>query len=300
MDAPYFTFDVMEGPSSTDPTQFLTSPWQISVLATGGPAGSPDLIIQVPGYQANGHRDPVTDAVSYTYTDGNGQPLTGPDAMQIAERQLMLVGQLDAIGAQNGQVILSITRNQYVSIADNLDTFPAAFTYETPQVTFKGPVYPLLTLTDALDLSSLAAGPVSLATYLQAFLVALLATDFPQPAGQQVNVQALLGLAVPLQPGNGTFNLPPVTYPIALQLAQPLDVKATVDEVVDYANGIAPTVNDWLTSNGFTPTSPAWDTAQLTLDVTVFPPQGGTGAPILALNGLYLPLSSLAVSTTDR
>jgi hypothetical protein len=100
-----------------------------------------------------------------------------------------------------------------------------------------------------------------------------------------------VNLIYPVQHGGAAFALPDRILPVLLDLPEDIPFYATPGDVATLVKRIVTALSDWRSRNHVPPDLLA--RARLEFEISLFSTLSETGIPIIHLDGLYLPCTSV-------
>ncbi len=241
--------------------------------------------VEIAGYhcerQTNDPVDPTKGV--FLYKDDNGDYLPASDGAKIAARTFVLPD-LDILERQDAQSEVYITRNA--------DLVPGKvivkdFIYQTPTVSFEGPLHPTLFSDDQINLATIysTGGQDPLKRTLDCQLSLLYQSLFAKAGTSDVTMQASLYYEYQINPAIDRVRLPVYLMPPTRTRLNDAGTGTPLSAVVDLQ------VRGWTT--WFAANTPQTEGGQLVLDLTVMSDLTAKPMPILHLAGLFVPYADL-------
>jgi hypothetical protein len=287
------SYTIWEGTENESPQD----PWEAKVKLNSSKKDIGILPqIQIAGY------DTIATARAGVYSfqgKENKKPLLAIDAWEIVNRTIAIDpinasagAPLNVLVRQNGLLSMIIKRNA---------SLPLVFQYQTPAVSYKSILSPLLNTGIAINIAGLGAPnglPVSrtLTDHLLGLFTALLSVG----SGNETvagSFQALIEFSYPAS--DGFAALLPVKLPVSLRLPTPVTygIPPVSSPVPDCIKDINASISNWLNENSIVlgQQSGTWSKSMIVIDIALYASGSALGVPILKLGGLRLPYKFIAI-----
>jgi len=285
------SFQITEGPVSPQ-----GNTWNATIsLADGETKNDVGILPQlmIPGYETELTGTPPSDPsgpIIYKFKDNNGNYLQADTAEGLVDRTVSIAPYdyetyagtpLNIFFNENGLISMQIIRNE---------SLPPAFQYQTPMVSYKKALSPLLDTNASINMAGLGISggqPTkrSLKKHLLGFFNELLQVN---QAGTTVagSFQAVVYLSNPI---NSDLKLTPISIPMAFRLPTGITYGSPPDGTPSYVTNLAGKISNWFQHKNLA----SFNNAYLLFDVSLYTGSAVEGQPILKLRNIQLPINKI-------